>query len=137
MTVVESMLQKPGRRQEIAAVICYCGYPLAGAGWLSGLMMYILNKDDDSVRFHAIQSIVFSLFMTIGLLAIGMVAVIMAFIPLAGDLLAVFFGLILGLVVLASLVIWLILIVKAYGGEMYKLPVIGDFAHNRIYDPKR
>lgn len=130
--MVEGMSQKPGRRQEIAAVLCYCGYPLAGAGWLSGLVMYLLNKDDESVRFHALQSIVFSLVMTIGLLAIGMAALIMAFVPLAGDLLVVFFGLILGLVVLASLVIWLILIVKAYSGEMYKLPVIGDFAHSRI-----
>jgi uncharacterized membrane protein len=34
-------------------------------------------------------------------------------------------------VTLAFLVVWVVLVVKALQGEMFKLPVVGDFAERR------
>jgi uncharacterized membrane protein len=33
-----------------------------------------------------------------------------------------------GLLTLAGVVLWIVLMVKAYQGEMFKLPIVGDFA---------
>jgi uncharacterized membrane protein len=75
------------------------------------------------VRFHAFQCIFFWVAWTI--LWIGLS--IIAHIP--------FFGwatyLIWPLVSLAGFVIWLIVVLKAYQGQMYKLPVIGDMAEQQ------
>ena len=32
----------------------------------------------------------------------------------------------------ASVVIWIVLMVKAYKGERYKLPVVGDFVEKQL-----
>jgi uncharacterized membrane protein len=50
------------------------------------------------------------------------------FIPQLGRL---FFLLVSMLVSLALVVIWLVAIVKALQGEMYKLPLVGDFAERQ------
>jgi uncharacterized membrane protein len=46
-------------------------------------------------------------------------------IPVLGPLLVLLVSMV---VVLAAVVIWLVLVVKAFQGEMFKLPWLGDFA---------
>ncbi len=79
-------------------------------GWITGLIFLLTEKEDKFIRFHAAQSLV-----TFGALTI------ITFVPLLGQLL----GLILWPL---SLILWIILMVKAYNNEKFKLPVIGDFA---------
>lgn len=44
-----------------------------------------------------------------------------------------FIGWILGLLVgPAALILWILLMYKAYSGEMYKLPTIGDIAEKQL-----
>jgi uncharacterized membrane protein len=65
------------------------------------------------VRFHSFQSIFFSIawfVIRVGLAILGFVSFLWTIVHLA------FF------------VVWIILILKAYQGQMYKLPVIGDLA---------
>lgn len=66
------------------------------------------------MRFHAMQSIVVSGFLFV-------VQVILAFIPLIGRLLSVMLG-------IGGLILWIVLMVKSYQGEYFKLPVAGDIA---------
>jgi uncharacterized membrane protein len=75
------------------------------------------------VRFHAFQCIFFAIAWTvlwIGLAFIG-------HIPFLGWATI----LVWPLVSLAGFVIWLILVLKAYQGQMFKLPVIGDMAEKQ------
>lgn len=72
------------------------------------------------VRFHSFQSIFFSVAWT----ALWIVLNIVAHIPFLGFLTV----LIWPLVGLAGLVLWIILLLKANQGQMFKLPVIGDLA---------
>lgn len=82
-------------------------------GWLSGLIFLLIEKDP-FVRFHAMQSII-----TFG--ALNIIAVI----P--------FLNVLLGPVVLVvGFVLWLVLIFKAYQGEEFKLPFVGDFAKKQL-----
>ncbi len=82
-------------------------------GWLSGIVFLLIEKDP-FVRFHAMQSIV-----TFGSLTILM------FIPIIGWILS-------PLAWIVGFVLWLVLIFKAYQGEEFKLPVVGDFAKKQL-----
>jgi len=82
------------------------------------------------VRFHSLQC----LFLWLACLVIGVAVkfagLILFIIPVLGHLLV---WLISMVVVLAAFVIWLVLVIKALQGEMFKLPVLGDFAEQHAY----
>ena len=82
-------------------------------GWLTGIVFLLIEKDP-FVRFHAMQSII-----TFGLLTV------LTFVPIIGWMLSPFLAII-------GFVLWLVLIFKAYQGEEFKLPVIGDFAKKQV-----
>jgi uncharacterized membrane protein len=69
------------------------------------------------IRFHAFQCIFFWVFFVV-------VRVVLLFIPILGWV--AFY-----LVSLAVLALWIVLLIKAYGGQKWKLPVIGDIAEKQ------
>lgn len=75
------------------------------------------------IRFHSFQNIFFA----VAWLALWIVLGIIAHIPIFGWLTVLIWPL-LGL---AGFVIWIILVLKAYQGQMWKLPVIGDMAEKQ------
>ena len=78
-------------------------------GWLTGIVFLIIEKDS-FVRFHAMQSVV-----TFGALTI------LTLLPVIGWVLS-------PLVIILGFILWLLLIYKAYQGEEFKLPWLGDWA---------
>lgn len=97
-----------GLQENVAGLLCYV------LGWVSGLIFYLLEPKNRFVRFHAVQSMIVFGFLNI----IGVVFGWMHYIGVA----------ISSLVGLVGFVLWIVLMVKAYQGEMYKLPVTGDLA---------
>ena len=92
--------------------------------WLSGLILFFTQKDRE-VRFHAAQAILFG----IAWIAVMIVWTILTIIfgLIAGPLGTIFS--ILGWVVgLGFVAVWIILMVKGFGMQHYKLPVLGDMA---------
>lgn len=69
------------------------------------------------IRFHAFQC----LFTAVAFMAIG---IVLNFIPVLGWIVALFMPLI-------GLVLWVLLVVMAYQGKKFKLPVIGDLAEKQ------
>jgi len=86
------------------------------------LVMEPYNKSR-FIRFHSFQSIFFAVAWT----ALWIVLNIVAHIPLLGWLTILMWP----LVGLAGFVIWIILLLKANQGQMFKLPVIGDLAEKQ------
>ena len=86
------------------------------------LVMEPYNKSR-FIRFHAFQSIFFAVAWTV--LWVGLRIVV--HIPLFGWLTFLLWP----LVMLAGFIIWLILVLKANQGQMFKLPVIGDMAEKQ------
>lgn len=82
-------------------------------GLITGIIFWATRKGDDFVRFHAVQSIGLSVTWLIGWM-------ILTFIPVLGWILIPFWGLLM-------FVFWLVSIVKAYQGEKFELPVIGSY----------
>jgi uncharacterized membrane protein len=75
------------------------------------------------VRFHAFQSIFFCIAWTILWIALNIVA----HVPFFGWLTILLWP----LVGLAGLIIWIILLLKANQGQMFKLPIVGDMAEKQ------
>ena len=101
-----------GLPENIEAVLCYL------LGWLSGVLFLVLEKQNSFVRFHAMQSL-------ITFLGLFILSMIVQFIPLIGSMLAL-------LIAPVSIILWLFLTYKAYLGEKYKLPIIGDWAEKQL-----
>ncbi len=87
-------------------------------GWVSGLILLFMEKESDFVRFHAMQSVITFLGLFILMLVGGMI-------PIIGWLFSI-------LTAPASLVLGIFLVYKAYQGERYMLPVVGELAEENM-----
>jgi uncharacterized membrane protein len=108
----EPIKTSSGMTQNLAGLLCYL------AGWITGLIFFLIEKENRFVRFHAMQSLI-----TFG--GLGVLLFILSFVPILGWLVM------MGLYVV-GFVLWVVLMIKAYQGEMFKLPVIGDIAEKNI-----
>lgn len=94
------------------------------AGFITGIVFLVIEKDSKFVRFHAMQSV-----MTfVGLFLVNMVFVVIGFIPFIGWILSLFSLFLLPI----GLILWIVLMLKAYQGEWFKLPIVGDMAMKQI-----
>ncbi|MCK4475520.1 MAG: DUF4870 domain-containing protein [Methanophagales archaeon] len=112
-----------GMDENIEGLLCYV------LTWLTGIVFLVLEKDNKFVRFHAMQSIATFLPLTIIAIVISMMG--SAFFLGFGGLWMIF-SLISTLIWILAVILWIILMIKAYQGEMYKLPIVGDFAEKQI-----
>jgi uncharacterized membrane protein len=80
------------------------------------------------VRFHSFQNI----FLNVAAIAIWIVLMILtlaaSIVPIIGHLIVMLLGFVLWI---GFFVVWIILLIKANGGQMYKLPFIGDLAEKQ------
>jgi uncharacterized membrane protein len=85
-------------------------------GWLTGLIFYLIDKRPE-VRFHAMQSIVFAV-----------VAMLVGWIRLFTS---GFLATLLWLVSVVFFFTWIFVMIQAFQGRHFKLPLIGDFAEQQ------
>ncbi len=113
-----------GLEPNVAAALAYA------FGLISGVLVLLLEGEDDFVRFHALQSIGFNVVLVGLYIGLGFASAFLAFIPVIGRFVALFLGLLYPLLALAGFAGWAFLLIKAYQGERFSLPVIGQFAAN-------
>lgn len=94
---------------------------------LGGIIIFLIRKTNYE-KFHAIQSIFFWVGAIIISIGIGIVERILSFIPVIGDIFEIFLEIASLLFGLGMLLLWLLLMWKAYKGEMWKLPILGEAA---------
>jgi uncharacterized membrane protein len=92
--------------------------------WLSGLVIYLTQRDRE-LRFHGAQAILLGIAWVVAVFAWTMVSAVLG---IASDTLGTLFGFVGWLLGLAFVAVWVLMMVKAYNQEHYKLPVIGDMA---------
>jgi len=102
-----------GLEPNIAGLLCYLG------AWITGIVFLVIEQKNSFVRFHALQSIV-----TFGGLMI--ISAILGWIPVVGVIFSTFIGIL-------AFILWIVLMIKAYQGELYKLPLAGDVGS--LYTP--
>jgi uncharacterized membrane protein len=96
---------------------------LAGAlayvlGWITGVALLLIEHENQYVRFHALQS-------TIVFGALSVLWFVCWSIPFLGWAVALF------IILPVSLVLWWLMIFKAYRGKRFKVPIAGDIAEAR------
>lgn len=101
-----------GLDQNVAGALTYLG------GVITGVLFLIIDKENRFVRFHAMQS-------TFTFVAVLVVSFVFFAIPIIGWILYPLF-------MVAVFVLWLVLMFKAFKGELYKLPYIGDLAEKQL-----
>ncbi len=105
-----------GIGENIEGALCYV------LGWITGIVFLVVEKNNQYIRFHAMQSLVV-------FLGLFVLSVVVGWIPIIGWLIAI-------LIFPVGLILWILLMIKAYQGEMYKLPVVGDFAEEKVFGPQ-
>jgi len=117
-----------GLDENVASAACYV------LGWLTGIIFFVMEKDNKTVRFHAMQSILTFLPLSILYWILGWVYAMMVF--GAGLYGAVgmwwILSLITMLIAIVMLLLWLFLMYKAYKGEKFLVPIVGAIAENQV-----
>ena len=105
--------------ENVAGLLCYAFF------WLGGVIFFFIDRRP-FVRFHAAQSVV----VFVGLHVIhGILRIIIAARLLHGDWFALWPGhLLLRVVDIFGVILWIVLMVKAYQGEWFKVPVAWELA---------
>ena len=122
-----------GLDANVGALICYLGNVVCFLGLVYSIIVIVQDKTNKLVRFHAFQSIFLSLFPIVTLIVYFFVA----FIGIAIDsalgipifsiiLILVYFLLLIAF--LGAFVFMIIAAIKAFNGEIYKIPVLGSLA---------
>jgi uncharacterized membrane protein len=95
---------------------------------VTGIVVLLMKKEDAYAKFHAMQSILVFVVVFIVYVILTIAAVILSYIPIIGQILGLLVVLLQGLISLVMLILWLLLMWKAYSGVKWKLPVVGDKA---------
>jgi uncharacterized membrane protein len=98
-------------------------------GPITGVAFYLLEKDNRFVRYHAAQSITIGVVMIALSVALSILSALLAFIPILGWIAALLLTLGVGVV---SLVLWLMLMWKAYNGAEWEAPIAGPLARRLV-----
>lgn len=117
-----------GLDANVAALLCYV--PVCAINLIMSILVIVQDKTNKVARFHAFQS----LFLMIASIVISIPLYILIFVGVFVDA-AIGFPIVSLLVGLGALIFGLAILfflvmaaIKAFGGEMYKIPVIGNFA---------
>lgn len=96
-----------GMSPNTAGLLCYV------LGWITGIIFVVLEKKSTFVKFHAWQSI-----MTFGVLFV--VSLIVSWIPVVNVIVGIL-----------TFVLWIILLIQAGTGKMWKVPWAGNWAEKQ------
>jgi len=99
--------------------------------WISGIVFYIIEKENKTVRFHAMQSILTFIPLFFIAWIIGWLGAprYYSYSWNTGNLALLWISWIIWVI---TIILWIILMIKAYQGEKFKLPVIGDIAEKYV-----
>jgi uncharacterized membrane protein len=122
-----------GLDNNVGALICYLGNLVCMLGLIYSIIVIVQDKTNKLPRFHAFQSILLSVLP----LATLIVYIVLAMIGVAIDaalgvpifsIIAMLLYFVLLLAFLAMFVFMIIAAIKAFNGEIYKIPIIGNMA---------
>jgi len=107
---------------------------LAYLTFIPAILFLVLDPYNQNrfLRFHSVQCLLFCGAEILIAIALKLASVVLFIVPVFGPLLVLLVSMVVGL---ASVVIWLVLVVKAAQGVMFKLPLVGDFASQHAVQP--
>ncbi|HSX18806.1 MAG TPA: DUF4870 domain-containing protein [Candidatus Saccharimonadales bacterium] len=112
-------MSKEDTNRNIVAALSYF------LGFITGIIILLVEKDDKYVRFHAMQStIIFGGFFVLNII-FNVVFGGLSFLGILAKGIST-------LLTVISLVIWIVSMIKAYQGDVFKWPIAGNFAEKHV-----
>lgn len=115
-----------GLDENVAGALTYA------LGFVTGLIFYLIEEDNEFVRFHAVQSMIAFGGLLVLSFAIGFLQLFFELIPFVGWMFSLALGLVSILLGPIAFVLWIVLLFKAYKGQRYALPGIGEMAERYV-----
>ena len=101
-----------GLDENIAGMLCYLFW------FVSGIALLVLEKNSAFVRFHAMQS-------TLTFVSLFVLSFVVRIVPVLGNIAA-------AVIWLVWVIVWVLAMIKAFAGERYKLPIVGDLTEQQL-----
>ncbi len=103
----EKQKSSTGLDENVAGFLCYL------FGFITGIVFLVVERESRFVKFHAMQS-------TITFLGLFVIILLFGGIPVIGALIFIF-----------TLILWLVLMIKALQGKRYLLPIVGKMSEGK------
>ena len=97
-----------GLEENVAGALCYL------LTWFSGLIILLLERENKTVRFHALQSLIL-------FLGLHIIIIVISWIPLVNFV-------VVSLLTILGIILWVVLIVQTWKGQQVKIPGVSDIA---------
>ena len=120
-----------GLDANIAAALSYFFWLLSGA------VFFAVETESRFVKFHAMQSMLVSVAAIVIYIAYMVVFMVLWRLPFIGWIAGIFGTLGWALLALGFLGLWLFCMVKAFQGERFKLPYVGEVAEKQVWPSAR
>lgn len=117
-----------GLDANVGALICYLGNLICALGLIYSIIVLVTDKTNKLTRFHAFQSILLTVVAFVAAIVINIVVGVAAAansgaLAILGSVIYLVFALaMLGAIIFAA--------IKAFQGQIFKLPIIGNLADN-------
>lgn len=109
-----------GLSENIEGALCY------SFGFVTGIVFLFLEDENKFVRFHAIQS-------TIVFLPLFIIYIAITFLPMVGMIMDMMsWPIVVPVFSVIMIIFWLFMMYKAFIGERYKLPIVGNFTERQL-----
>ena len=108
-----------GFKEKTAAAFAYLGF------FITGIIVLIMEKNNKTVRFAALQSTVFFFFI---FALSGALTFVFGWLPIIGWLASI----VVHLIRIIGGVVWVYLTIMAYSGKMVKLGFLGDLCWEQV-----
>ena len=122
-----------GLDSNVGAMLCYIANFICCLGVVLSIVFLVTEKENRFVKFHAVQSLFLAGLQIAAGIVVGFLGLILSLVLNMVHMELLGWILILGLRFLLFFVFvafWILGGIKAYGGQWYKLPIIGEFAWN-------
>ncbi|MHB8597999.1 MAG: DUF4870 domain-containing protein [Ktedonobacteraceae bacterium] len=95
--------------------------------WVSGLILFFVERKDRTVRWHAAQSMVTFGLLFLLMFGVSMLSNFLSWIPILGGLTSLGLGLLMRVLGWVIGILWVWLMVNAWFKPDYRLPIIGNW----------
>lgn len=130
---ITSTESESGLDENVAGALSYL------VGFVTGLIFFLIEKENDFVRFHAAQSMAFSGLFFVAYIVLSIVGTIITTVMFSttstffiGSIVSMVFGLIWLILALGGLATWLYLLVSSYQGKTPRVPIAAGIADKLV-----
>lgn len=106
-------------------------------GLLSGAVFFAIETESRFVKFHAMQSMLVSVAAIVVYITYMVVFMVLWRLPFIGWIAGIFATLGWAVLALGFLGLWLYCMFRAFQGERFKLPYVGEVAEKQVWPSER